>query len=112
VSVAKHYPLYTVVVEVTTRDETKHCEDWPPDEAAEAHEYARETATCSDVLSTTYRNSLTGEERTYPAPSTAIAAEFFCDGEPYGRERCDSQCRACAAAEAPESDGGVEGLKR
>lgn len=63
----EHFPIGVVTVEITTLDNTTTIEDWNPAEAFEAREYAAETAHCTDVRTTTFRDSRTGEEVTHGA---------------------------------------------
>lgn len=54
-SLHKTFPIGKVTVEVFTKDGTSSVEDWAPEDAEEARDFARETADCTDVAKVEYR---------------------------------------------------------
>lgn len=62
-----------VTVEVTTTAGECHIEDWNPKDADEALDYARETAQCSNVSRTVFKDNRSGHSETFN--SQALAAQ-------------------------------------
>lgn len=61
----EQFELGVVTVAVTTISGECHIEDWNPKDAAQALDYARETAQCSDVLSAVFRDNRKGRTETF-----------------------------------------------
>ena len=65
----KSIRLGVVTVTVNTADGLSDIQDWAPEDAAEAREYAAETAHCRDVKSVDFANHDSGEEETITNPT-------------------------------------------
>jgi len=65
------FRLGVVTIEVFTNSGECHVEDWAPQDAGEARDYASETACCSDVTKVEFRNG--SEHRVYVNPRAPAA---------------------------------------
>jgi hypothetical protein len=61
----KRFVLGVVTVTINLKNGKQHVEDWDPQDADEAREYASETARCSDVAAIEFWDNRTNEKRLY-----------------------------------------------